>query len=130
VLYRLDTEKGEGIELAKKFKIKGFPTFVMLNDKGQTIDRWIGYSKKYLLTTMESAMIDLTPIQEKMARFESAPDINNALVLARYSRSLNEYENAVKYYREAQKINQDPDMDYLYEIFSNTADGARKDLFT
>ncbi|UCE66178.1 MAG: thioredoxin family protein [Candidatus Zixiibacteriota bacterium] len=130
VLYKLDTEKGEGIELAKEFKIKGYPTFVILNDKGQTVDRWIGYTKEYLLATMESAMMDLTPIQEKMFRFETDPNLNDALVLGRYSRSLGEYEDAVKYYRAAQKINEDPDKDYLYEIFSNTADGALKDMFT
>jgi len=130
VLYRLDTEKGEGIELAKEFNIKGFPTFIMLNNKGQTIDRWIGYSKEYLLTTMESAMIDLTPVKEKMVRFETDPNFNDALVLGRYSRSLNEYQNAVKYYRAAQEINQDPDTDCLYEIFSNVSDGAHKDLFS
>ncbi len=130
MLYKLDTEKEEGVELAKEFKIKGFPTFVMLNDKGRTIDRWIGYSKEYLLTTMESAMMDLTPVQEKMARFKIDPNINDALVLGRYSRSLNEYEDAVRYYRAAQKMNENPDKDYLYAIFSNTADGAGKDIFT
>jgi tetratricopeptide (TPR) repeat protein len=130
VLYRLDTEKGEGIELAKKFNIKGFPTFVMLNYKGQTIDRWIGYSKEYLLTNMESAMMDLTPVQEKMARFETDPNLNDALVLGRYSRSLNEYRDAVKYYRAAQETNADPGKDYLYEIFSSVSDGAHKDIFS
>lgn len=130
VLYRLDTEKGEGIELAKEFNIIGVPTFIMLNDKGQTIDRWSGYSKEYLLTTMESALTDLTPIPEKMARFETDPSFNDALVLGRYSRSLTEYADAVKYYRAAQKLNEDPGKSYLYEIFGNTADGVRKEMFT
>lgn len=130
MLYRLDTEKGEGIELAKEFNVKGYPTFVMLNHKGQTIDRWIGYSKEYLLTTMESALTDLTPIPEKMTRFDTDPNFNDALVLGRYSRSLTEYADAVKYYGAAQKLNEDPGKSYLYEIFSNTADGVRKEIFT
>ncbi|UCC78419.1 MAG: hypothetical protein JSW64_09020 [Candidatus Zixiibacteriota bacterium] len=130
MLYRLDSEKGEGIELSKEFNIKGYPTFVMLNDKGQTIDRWIGYSKEYLLTTMESAMIDLTPIPEKMSRFETDPNFNDALVLGRYSRSLTEYADAVKYYRVAQKLNEDANKSYLYEIFDSVADGVSKEIFT
>jgi tetratricopeptide (TPR) repeat protein len=102
----------------------------MLNTDGQTADRWIGYTRDYFLTTMAGAVKDMTPIAEKMARFEADPTLNDALVLARYSTSLNEYENAVRYYNAAQKLNEDPNTDYQYQIFDNTADGARKDIFT
>ncbi len=130
VLYRLDSEKGEGVELSKEFNIKGYPTFVMLDNNGQTADRWIGYSKDDFLITIESALLDLTPIPGKMSRFETDPDFNDALVLGRYSHSLKEYADAVKYYRAAQKLNKDPNKSYLYEIFGNTADGVRKEMFT
>jgi tetratricopeptide (TPR) repeat protein len=130
VLYKLDAEKGEGIELAKEYNVKGYPTFIMLNVDGHMADRWIGYTKDYFLTTMDGAVKDMTPVPEKMSRFETDPKLNDALVLARYSNSLNEYKDAVKYFSAAQKINDDPDLNYSFEIFDNTSDGAGKDMFT
>lgn len=130
VLYKLDAEKGEGVDLTKEYKVKGYPTFVMLNQDGQTADRWIGYAKDYFITTMDGAVKDMTPITEKLTRFETEPKMSDALALARYSSSLNEYADAVKYYGAAQRLNNDQSMDYTFEIFDNTAYGARKDIFT
>jgi tetratricopeptide (TPR) repeat protein len=130
VLFKLDAEKGEGVDLAKEYNVKGYPTFVMLNQEGQTADRWIGYAKDYFLTTMDGAVKDMTPITEKLSRFESAPKMADALALARYNGSLNEYAEAVRYFTEAQKMKKDQNADYTFEIFDNTAYGARKDIFT
>ncbi len=41
--YKIDAEKGEGIEFAKKFDIKGYPTVMFLNSDGSEIDRIYGY---------------------------------------------------------------------------------------
>jgi len=40
----LDAEKGSGVEWAKRFHVSGFPTLVLLDEKGQEIDRQSGYS--------------------------------------------------------------------------------------
>jgi tetratricopeptide (TPR) repeat protein len=40
---KYDAEKGEGLALAKKFKIKAYPTLVLLGPDGKEIDRQIGY---------------------------------------------------------------------------------------
>lgn len=40
---KFDVEKGEGIELAKQFKIMNYPTVLFLNPDGSEIDRLIGY---------------------------------------------------------------------------------------
>jgi thioredoxin-related protein len=39
----LDAEKGEGIELAKKYGVRGYPTFVYLNPDGSIIKQTAGY---------------------------------------------------------------------------------------
>ncbi len=44
VFHPLDAEKAEGLELAKPFNVKNYPTFILTNAKGETIDRWLGYS--------------------------------------------------------------------------------------
>jgi tetratricopeptide (TPR) repeat protein len=130
VLYRIDAEKGEGVEHSSEFEVKGYPTFVALNNGGETFDRWIGYARDYFISTLKDALQDESPITAKMARFENSPNFDDALVLARYNRSLNKHADAVKYYSATQKLNQDPDTDYRYEIFTSTVDGARKDIFT
>lgn len=43
VNWKIDAEKGEGIELAKKYNVKGYPTIVFVNGKGEEIDRIYGY---------------------------------------------------------------------------------------
>ncbi|MFN8281658.1 MAG: thioredoxin family protein [Chitinophagales bacterium] len=37
-----DMEKGEGLELAKKFNIKNYPTYVFLNPNGEIVHRGLG----------------------------------------------------------------------------------------
>jgi len=41
--WKIDAEKGEGIELAKKFKVSGYPTIVFVDANGDEIDRIVGY---------------------------------------------------------------------------------------
>lgn len=40
---RVDAEKGEGVELAKRFGANGFPTLVIVGTDDQEIDRIVGY---------------------------------------------------------------------------------------
>lgn len=37
--YKIDMEKGEGPELAKKYGVRSYPTYLFLNDKGELIHR-------------------------------------------------------------------------------------------
>ena len=41
--WKTDAEKGEGIDLAKKYKITGYPTLVFLDENGNEVDRIVGY---------------------------------------------------------------------------------------
>lgn len=41
--WKIDAEKGEGPDLAKKYGVKGFPTIVFANADGTEIDRIYGY---------------------------------------------------------------------------------------
>ncbi|MEL1240936.1 thioredoxin family protein [Flavobacterium flavipallidum] len=43
VNYKMDMEKGEGIDLAKQYHIGAYPTFLWLNYKGEIIHRVVGY---------------------------------------------------------------------------------------
>jgi thioredoxin-related protein len=39
----VDAEKGEGVELAKRFNVRGFPTLLIVDASGDEIDRVVGY---------------------------------------------------------------------------------------
>lgn len=39
---KIDMEKGEGINLARQFRIQGYPTFIILNSNGKEIGRIVG----------------------------------------------------------------------------------------
>ncbi len=41
--YKINAEKGDGIELAKKYNITGFPSILFVNGSGEEVDRLIGY---------------------------------------------------------------------------------------
>lgn len=45
ISYRMDMEKGMGVELAKKYNVKSFPTFLYFNPDGEVRHRAVGYSK-------------------------------------------------------------------------------------
>ena len=43
---KIDMEKGEGIELAKKFKVQGYPTYLFIDGDGNEVHRTMGYVKE------------------------------------------------------------------------------------
>ncbi|MDD5362640.1 MAG: thioredoxin fold domain-containing protein [Ignavibacteria bacterium] len=41
--WKIDADKGEGVELKKKFGVAGYPTVIFVNGDGEEIDRIVGY---------------------------------------------------------------------------------------
>lgn len=130
VLLAIDSEKGNGPALAKEYKVKGYPTFILLNAEGKTVDRWIGYTKDYFIRSLEEALQDTATIESKAARYGVAPTYKDALTLARYSSAAGEYKQAVEYYRTAQQLDSNKSHVHLWGIFQNIYDGYGQDMFT
>ena len=130
VLYRIDCEKGEGKDIAKEYAVRGYPTFILMNKDGKVIDRWAGYSKEYLLRTLSDAMLDLSTIEEKLAQMKIKPELHTAVSLGRYSSSMDNFKDAVDYYKTAQTLKTDPNADYNSDIFENTLEGTAKGSFS
>lgn len=40
---KIDMEKGEGIEIAKKYNVKAFPTYLFIDGNGESVHRTLGY---------------------------------------------------------------------------------------
>ena len=61
ILFKTDAEK-EGKELAKEYSVSGFPTYVVLNSKGETLARWAGYDKELHLEQTGAVLADPTTV--------------------------------------------------------------------
>lgn len=40
--YKIDAEKGEGVDIAKKYEVNNYPTFLYINGEGEVVSRIIG----------------------------------------------------------------------------------------
>lgn len=59
ICIKIDMEKGEGPELAKKFQINAYPTFIVFNSNGEEIGRFLGGSDAdKFITNVEKAATD------------------------------------------------------------------------
>lgn len=43
--YKIDAEKGEGIQIATKFEVRAYPTYLFVNGDGELVYRVVGYMK-------------------------------------------------------------------------------------
>jgi tetratricopeptide (TPR) repeat protein len=127
VLFKIDSENGEGVELAEEFAVKGYPNFVVANTAVETMDRWAGYEKGRFLENLKDALSDPTTIEQKRARFAASPTSRDGGKLGRYHGTRGEYKRAVEYYRKAHDLGAD---DYSFQIFENIATGARSKDFS
>jgi tetratricopeptide (TPR) repeat protein len=123
VLYKTDAEK-DGVKLAKSEKVKGYPTFILQNAKGETIERWAGYSKEYLLATLGPAVADPTTIEEKRARFKKKATATDADKLAAYHGTRGEVKESVELSRKAVEL--EPNDDRRMNLVTAVADGVRQ----
>ncbi len=130
MLFRIDAEKGDGKELAKKWKVNAYPSFILFNSKGEPLDRWLGYEKSFFLKTFTDAIKDQATIDEMVSRMKSKPDVADASALGRWYSAFGDFKKAVEYYTESQKLNSDPSFDYTDEIFEVVADGYLKNIYT
>jgi len=43
VAIKIDAEKGDGPAIARKYAVQGYPTLLLLNAKGEVVDKAMGY---------------------------------------------------------------------------------------
>ena len=129
----VDGEKGEGPELTKKFGVKGFPTFVMVNTSGSESDRWMGYeTAAEWVQTVDEARSDTRSVSDKQEAFASGPTLPLARSLSRQKASSGEYVDAVRYLSAASQLDSDPAAKRRYEVamFDAMARGMKGGHYT
>ena len=72
---KIDAEKGEGIEIAKKYGVKAYPTILLMKADGEEIDRMLGYIEpKEFFATLEGYVTGKNTLGVLQAQVEAHPD--------------------------------------------------------
>ena len=119
VLCHVNARETEGRKTANSYAVFGYPTIVLVDEEGRTIDRWLGYARDRFLHTMDEALADLTPVDQKRSRFEQTPNRIDAAALGRIHESRRESQEALEHFQRAQEVREIGSPDYAHAIFSN-----------
>jgi thiol-disulfide isomerase/thioredoxin len=125
VLFKTDAERA-GKELAKKFLVGGFPTYVVANANGETLGRWWGFESAEEWTgKFAEVMADPITVAGRATRHEESPNATDAFALARFHETREEYGRADELYTEALAL--DPAHSEKYEdaLFENAYSAHR-----
>ncbi len=72
VCWKIDMEKGEGPALAKKYDVNAYPTFLMLKNDGEFINRYVGSSNlETFIGIVDKAMESDNPLVTMKKKFEA-----------------------------------------------------------
>jgi len=130
ILLKNDCEKGEGVDLAKKYEVRVYPTYAMVNHAGEVTDRWAGYpGVAGFIETTDAALADRRAIEAKQAAFAEEPTLPLAYGLARYSEAVFASEDAVRYYRVAMTMDPEHAGEVRGQVFMAMFYGVRSGAF-
>ena len=87
VAFKMDMEKGEGIDFAKKYQVRAYPTLVYFNPQGEMVHKSVGaYPAKVLLQHASNALNPETQVYTLQRRFEKGEKSN--VFLTKYIEAL------------------------------------------
>lgn len=119
VFLKVDCEKGEGPAVAKKYDVRGYPTYYAVNADGQPIERWIGYDGPEAFARMvAAARRDTRTLAQKREAFAAAPTAALAVSLANDVATGYDWAGAVKHFRLARDLDPAGADDYTRNIFT------------
>lgn len=87
---KIDMEKGEGVDLAKKYNVKAFPTYLFIDGNGEVVHRTLGYVEENDFIQFAKDAGDpnkrLTALKQKFTDGEKDPEfLKNLAGLTLYS---------------------------------------------
>ncbi|WP_454046979.1 thioredoxin family protein [Chryseobacterium sp. Marseille-Q8038] len=87
---KIDMEKGEGIELAKKYNVKAFPTYLFIDGNGEAVHRTLGYVEEkdfiQFAKDAEDPNKRLTSLKQQFEKGEKNPEfLKNLAGLTMYN---------------------------------------------
>ncbi len=105
VLFIVDAEKGEGIQIAKNYRVSGYPNFILTTAEGEIYDRWLGFGDPDEFTA-NLATITENPItiSERRKRFREEPNVADAEKIGELEGYGGYYGEAIAWYQRAEAL--------------------------
>ncbi len=77
---KIDMEKGEGVDIAKKYAVKAYPTFLILDAEGNEVNRVVGGGEaEEFIKKIQNAMDVNNSPKAKKAAYDANKSIENAI---------------------------------------------------
>ncbi len=113
--YKIDAEKGEGVEIAKKYEVRGYPTILLIASDGEEIDRIVGYAPpEEFLQKLDQYLKGVNTLGQLKAETVKNPGNASAQYqLATKYAMRNDLANAVNYYKKVLEL--DPKSEHADE---------------
>lgn len=109
---KIDMEKGEGIDIAKKYNVKAFPTYLFIDGNGEAVHRTLGYveEKEFIqfAKDAEDPNKRLTSLKLQFEKGEKDPEfLKNLAGLTMYNDA--EFAGKVldRYFAQKKELDQD-----------------------
>ncbi len=131
ILYSVSATEGEGKEIAKAYSVHNFPHFILTDSKGETIDRWYGFScQDCFVKRVIASTGDPITVTERIKRFQKSPSEEDASKLGEIRHSEGMFAEAAAYYGRAKELNTHPETNYDAMIFNAMAYGNYYNLYS
>lgn len=129
---KIDMEKGEGIDIAKKYEVKVFPTYLFIDGDGKLVHRTVGYvpEKEFIQFAKDASDPSkrLEALKQKFEQGEKDPEfLKNLIMLTAFTdadyagKVFDRYMSA----KSAQPLDVN-DMQMLFMLLKNTEGAAYK----
>jgi tetratricopeptide (TPR) repeat protein len=131
ILFSVDAKSEEGKAIATSYSVQNFPTFILTDNRGETIDRWYGFGCQDCFgKRVVAATEDLVTISERMKRFQKNPSEEDALKLGNIRHAEGMFAEAVAYFARGRELNPDSETNYDTLIFNSMAYGNYYQLYS
>ena len=131
----IDMEKGEGIEIAKKYSIYSYPTLLFIDGDGKVVYKAAGYmSPQELISIAKEAVNPENTLENKIAKFEAGekdPEFLMGLIKNTYSSDFSLAQKvATRYYQTRTDATYSKEEAGMLLFFTKTIDDDLYKIFT
>ena len=131
----IDMEKGEGIEIAKKYSIYSYPTLLFIDGDGKVVYKAAGYmSPQELISIAKEAVNPENTLENKIAKFEAGekdPEFLMGLIKNTYSSDFSLAQKvATRYFQTRTDATYSKEEAGMLLFFTKTIDDELYKIFT
>lgn len=133
---KIDMEAGEGVQLARKYKVEAYPTLLFINGKGEVVHRMTGYQDSNDFIALGKAAIspdyNLKAMNARYAKGDRTGDFMLQLILTKYNAMEGDHLAVAEEYLSEQKdwstlpnmqlifgLTEDPDSEWFEYMLSH-----------